>query len=205
MSQKFWVRTGDNPDLGGTVSGTIIGAEGKVGADMVTHAHGGSGMIHYYKAGIVASEDVILVDLSNTTDYPHEDTTAVHMAWFNYDIDPSSDADYLLQIGFLANVDDTNGDFHELFRVSGSRKAGNAKGGFFPMSPQGPACLPGKIASSVSSLNDVAFQTDVNLASTLDPGSLDTPSGSGDLVYRLTMGAGTINLAIETSYHAHSA
>ena len=204
MSDKLWVRTGTNPDIGGPISGTIIGVEGRLGADTVVHAHGGSGMIHYYKAGITASEDVILIDLSDTVNYPHLETTAIHMAWFNYDIDPSSDADYLLQIGFLENVDLTNGDFYELFRVSGSRKTGNAKGGFFPMSPHGPSCSSGKIASSVSSLNDIAFQTNVNLASTLDPSLANTPSGSGDLIYRLTIDAGTINLVIESSYHAHS-
>ena len=60
------------------------------------------------------------------------------------------------------------------------------------------------VECGISRRQMVAFQTDVNLASTLDPGNLDTPSGDGDLVYRLTVGAGTINLAIEISYHAHA-
>jgi len=186
------------------ITATAITAEEKLGLDIVSHAHGGTGMVHYFKSGITATERAVLVDLSDTVNYPHTGTVTVHMAWFNFDIDPSSDADYVLQIGFVTNVDATNGDFHEMFKVSGTRKAGNAKGGFFPMSPQGPAASAAKIVTSVKSLNDVAFQTDVDLYSTLDPNTADTPSGNGDIVYILTMNAGTVNLGIELSYHGHT-
>ena len=195
--------TSGTSNIGGDVTVTPIGAEEKVGLDIVEHAHGGSGMIHYQKSGISVSEDAILIDSSDTINYPHNDAGAIHVAWFNFDIDPSIDAEYILQIGFLENVDATNGDFYEVFTVSGTRKAGNAKGGFFPMSPQGPQGSSAKIATSNKSLNDLAFQTDVNLASTLDPGAADTPSGDHDFVFRLTITAGSINLSIEIGYHSH--
>jgi len=190
-------------NLGGDITGSSVSGEEKFCLDVIQHAHEGNGMIHFVKDGILATQDLILIDISDTDNYPHLETGFAHIAWFNFQVDASSDADYIIQIGFLENVDDTNGDFSELFRVSGTRKAGNNKAGFFPMSPQGPSTSSGKLATSIKSLNDTAFQTDVNLASTLDPGTADTPSGDGDMVARVTIAAGTINLNVQVGYHGH--
>ncbi len=54
-------------------------------------------------------------------------------------------------------------------------------------------------------LNDVAFQTDVNLATPVDPATTDTPSGTGDIALRVIMVAGSIDLALGATYHSHSA
>jgi len=52
-------------------------------------------------------------------------------------------------------------------------------------------------------LDQTAFQTDVNLGSTADPTTVDTPSGENDLAVRVTMAAGTIELSIILGYHTH--
>lgn len=172
-------------------------------ADVTQHAHPDNGWVHFHSGDITASQDFILVDISDTTNYPHTLTTYCHLEWLRLEVDSSNTGDYTVEVGFLNNVDGTDGDFYSISNVNGSKQAGNTKEVSYPFYPNGPRCTIGSTVSSDSSLNDTAFQTDVNLASTVDPSTADVPSGTGDLVLRVTRNAGTIVVAVDISYHTH--
>lgn len=169
----------------------------------VNHQHPEGGHI-YFQDIISATTDYILIDLSDTTNYPHDFTGSIHISNFSLLIDADNTADYLIQVGYLSNVDATNGDFNEIHRVSGTKKTGTVKEIYYSVNPEAPRLISSRITTSNVSANDTAFQTDVNLASTLDPATADTPSGNGDLVLRVTINAGSIDISSLLGYHSHS-
>jgi hypothetical protein len=171
--------------------------------DVVQHAHPNNGTFQFVQHSISASQDFIIVDISDTTNYPHVNTTYIHLENLGINIDADATADYEIQIGFLENVDATDGDFYGLYHIDGSKKVGQNYDSFLQLYPNGPRMRSESVVSSTISTNDTAFQTDVNLATTLDPSTADTPSGSGDMVVRITMNAGSISLILSGSYHTH--
>lgn len=172
--------------------------------DVVPHGHPEGGHV-LFKKTFSATEDVIVIDVSDTTNYPHAYTSWIHTSNMLLEIDASSDAEYVIKIGFLENVDGTDGDFHEIFEIDGSRKAGNSHFLEINQAPESPQLRSAKFTGPVV-LNDTAFQTDVNLRSTLDPtGAAATPSGSGDMVMRVTHTAGTYTVECMIGYHSHGA
>lgn len=171
--------------------------------DIVPHGHPEGGNI-LFKKDFSASEDLILIDLSDTTNYPHDNTSWLHTHNMVMSIQGSTSADYTIQIGFLESVDGTDGDFHEIFTVDGSKKAGNSAFIDISQAPEAPRLTSSRFTGPVE-LNQTAFQTDVNLASTLDPATADTPSGSGDMVMRVTRNAGSFSVNLMIGYHSHAA
>jgi len=184
-----------------TGSKMTVNSEGR--GDVVQHAHPDNGMINFTSADLTASQDFILIDISDTTNYPHVGTSYAHIEWANVQVDSDNNGDYNLSIGYLENVDATDGDYREIWSITRSKQIGNNFSGHFPLYPNGPKCTNGFVATSIKSDNDTNFQTDVNLASTLDPTTADTPSGDGDLVLRVTRNAGTIKVLIQIGYHSH--
>lgn len=178
-----------------------VNSEGR--GDVVQHAHPNNGFIHFESASLSASQDFILIDISDTVNYPHTLTDYVHLEWLRIHTDATAlTADYSIEVGFLENVDATDGDFHALYDLSGAINLGTSKDVQFNFYPNGARCQASSVANNPT-LNDTAFQTDVNLASTLDPTTADTPSGDGDLVLRLSHTAGNIIIGVEASYHTH--
>ena len=172
---------------------------------VVQHAHEDNGVAHFYVTGLTAATyNYILIDLSDTTNYPHDNTSEIHIDWLKYEIDSDVSGDYLISWGVLDSVDATDGDYYVFEHVSGSRTAGNSITDFYEYGGAGPEVTVSKLATGHSSLNDVAFQTDVDLPSTLSPAAADTPSGDGDLAQRITVNAGTIDVVVTIGYHTHS-
>jgi hypothetical protein len=170
--------------------------------DVTPHAHPDGGHV-LFKKTFSATEDVIVIDISDTTNYPHDNTGYLHTGNIVLGVDASANADYVIQLGFLADVDATDGDFHEIFNIDGSRKAGNSHFISVGRSPEAPYLYPSKFTGPIES-NQTAFQTDVNLRSTLDPtGTAATPSGTGDMAMRVTHTAGTYTVSLMIGYHSH--
>lgn len=186
----------------GTEEATV-NTEGRL--DVVQHAHPSNGALHFFASGLVADQDFIVVDISDTTNYPHTETTYVHLEWIFIEAIGSTAvaAEYEVSCGFLTNVDATNGDYYVVHHLDGSRATGTTQEVNFQFYPNGHRCRTASHVTGHKSLNDVGFQTDVNLASTLDTTSADTPSGSGDFVCRLDWTAGTVDIIVSAGYHTH--
>ena len=175
--------------------------------DVVQHSHPDSSYLHIDYAVTGGTDvDLIIVDLSDTTSYPHSNTSYIHLEEIYIDVDASTNSDYNISVGFLENVDATDGDFYELTHLSGTKTTGQQLSMIRKFAPNGPKCSSTYTLTSDITANDVAFQTDVNLPSTVDPSTADTPSGSGDLVLRITSVAGAntdFNVEINLAYHTH--
>lgn len=191
-------------DIGGVDNEGIqaqVNSEGRL--DVVQHAHPNNGWVHFVSGTLTASQDFILIDISDTTNYPHTDTNYIHLESMRIHTDPTSNANYTIKIGFLKNVDATNGDFYNLVEIDGEKTAGQIQNHNLRFYPNGPKCSSDFVALNPT-LNDTAFQTDVNLASTLDQTTANVPSGNGDLVVRYTHTAGTsVSFGVSLSYHTH--
>jgi len=195
--RKIWIADETSGETANVEHGSV---------SVIEHSHADQGTFHFYAAAVAASTDYILIDLSDTTNYPHDNTTIVHLDWICWDIDATTTpaAAYLVGWGYLDNVDATNGDFFNYHHIAGTRTTGLLQEDCMIVNPNG-WLGNGQHVTGHSSVDDVAFQTDVNLGSTLDPGTADTPSGNGDVAVRTTVTAGTIDLVLSGGYHTHSA
>lgn len=138
----------------------------------------------------------MLVDLSDTTNWPHTNTG--HIVLKSITVDTNTDAAFVgdLRFGFLSNVDATNGDFHEIGELHGERSA-TVGSGAFDFSNYGIG-LETDEWFGVTTPNNVLWQTDVNL---LGPDGLTThPSGDGDFVMVLESTAGSADISITVIY-----
>jgi hypothetical protein len=171
---------------------------------VVPHAHSDQGTIHFHMEDLTAGTyRVIVIDISDTDNYPHTKTDYVHLEWLEIEVDGDVIADYQINLGYLENVDENNGDRTVIKHWSGTKTAGRSIREFITVSPNGWKMKSDFHTTHMKSLNDTNYQTDANLVSTLDPTTADTPSGNGDVVMEIVVNAGSINMSFETSYHGH--
>lgn len=194
--RKLWIADETSGETANVEHGSV---------STIEHSHADQGTFHFYAPGVDASTDYILIDLSDTTNYPHDNTTIIHLDWICWDIDASTTpaAAYMVGWGYLDNVDATNGDFFRFHHIAGTRTTGLLQEDCIIINPNG-WIGNGQHVTGHTSIDDVGFQTDVNLGSTLDPGTADTPSGDGDIATRSTVTAGTIDITLSGGYHTHS-
>lgn len=178
-----------------------INSDGR--ADFVSHAHPDEGTIHFHVDSLAASTNYILIDLSDVINYPHIHTEYIHIDNIYLEIDANASADYKIIIGFLEKVDASKGDRYTAFHLSGTKKTGQNKEIFLPLLPAGMRMKSSSIMTHGISLDDSNYQTDVNMKTTIDPGTADTPPGNGDIICEVIINAGQINLAINLAYHSH--
>jgi hypothetical protein len=179
-----------------------VNSEGR--GDIVQHAHIDSGATHFHLAGLgIATTRYILIDISDTTNYPHSNTTYAHVEWVQLEVDGSAAAAYTVNFGFLENVDTDNGDRYVVKHWSGTRTAGQSIRQLDNLYPNGWRMRSGSLATHAISLNDANYQTDVNLPTTLSPGAAATAPGDGDVILEVIVTAGTIDIAVELGYHSH--
>lgn len=175
--------------------------------DVVQHAHPDSSYVHVdipVTGG--TGYDFILIDLSDTTNWPHDNTGTIHIEEFYVDVDAQVNADYQLNFGYLANVSGTSGDFREITHISGTKTVGQQKSENRKFYPNGPRLSGTYVTTSDITTGDTAFNTATNLRSALNVTTASVPSGSGDFVLRVTTtgGANTdFDIEINISYHTH--
>lgn len=163
-----------------------------------------------FEESLTASQDLILVDLSDTTNWPHSLTAAPDFlrmlgweAWMYAD----AAEELSVQIGLLTRVSATNGDVYFFGAdVLAVGAAGSDRTGYRPIRATGAYGLPMRITANLPvgwdayndlvTLNDTAYQTDVNLATIEDPATADTFPAAGDIILRLTERSGTAQFEI---------
>lgn len=173
-------------------------SEGQTSAHTVP-GHVDIEVVHLDIDDISAAQDFMLIDLSDTTAWPHTATGHIDIAYLIINVSPSTAYAGDCEIGFLSAVDATNGDFHGLVEYHLDQKVDQFTDtinfGAFEMSCEtahwyGP-----------TSANDTAFQTDVALTG---PAGATHNSGSGDLVVRVSRTAGNVSIGITIGYRTHS-
>lgn len=157
-------------------------------------------LVHLDAQDVDAEEAFMLVDLSNTTDWPHTNTGHVHLAGVDIMFNPDTSFTGDVQLGFLANVGDANGDLYVIhtwhFEMDRDTMMDHLDWQWMQFNCQADQWFGPIVA------NSTLFQTDFLLQA--PDGVLDAPSGNGDLVLRVTRTAGTIDIGVTVHYETHA-
>jgi len=150
-------------------------------------------------ADVSAAEDFMLIDLSDTTNWPHTLTGHIDVVYILINVNPTATFAGDIEIGFLSAVDATNGDFHPVFEIHMDKKQDSITQmmnfGAFEMSLEKAHWF------GTTTANDVAFQTDVALTG---PDGNTFNSGSGDLVMRIEVGTSSVAVGLTIGYRTHT-
>lgn len=152
-------------------------------------------VIHLDAEDIDATTGFMLVDLSDTTNWPHSDTGHIDLLFFTMTTDPHATFSGDIQLGFLTNVDATNGDFNEIFELHMEKKPSAQVVSiqyFF-----GIALETTHFFGPIDA-NSTVWQTDVDLQG--PSGATSFPSGAGDLVMQITRTAQDVSVSITVGY-----
>jgi len=145
---------------------------------------------------IAASTDYILIDLSDTTNFKHTNTGSILLSFMKLSLNPATTFRGDIEVGFLANVDGTNGDFHEIASWHMDQLSSRVEQFF--------NAFPGVVTDAThlgpKYLNQAAFNTGSALAS---PAGTSV-SGNGDLALRITRTAGTIDIGVTVGYNTEA-
>ncbi len=154
-------------------------------------------VIHLDAEDISASSTgFMLVDLSDTTNWPHTDTGHIDILFFIVATDPSTSFAGDIELGLLTNVDATDGDINELFELHLEKQSDSAAIAF-NYGAFGVALETDHFFGPITA-SDTTWQTDVNLQG--PDGNTSYPSGAGDLVMKITRAAGDISVSITIGY-----
>jgi len=189
-----------------------ITQRGNLYGDAYQMGHGDQFWAVLEKPDLAASEGFILVDLSNTADFPHTETGKIRVYSVYVDIErgeAAASGEFLIDLGVITRVDATNGDtkwvavMHE---ETDDEATDNRAKWFYryewaeglDLEISGGAPVMG--VSNIGHTNDVTWQTDVNLDSPI--GDTVSPPGVGDLVLYVseTGGTGTLSVCVTVYY-----
>jgi hypothetical protein len=151
-------------------------------------------VVHLDLEAIAASAGFMLIDLSNTVAWPHDAANNIYMRGIDFNANPSSAFTGDISLGFLRDVDATNGNFHIWKTWHFDQGSGNID---ISYRYQYLHLDEDEIFGPIDA-NDTLWQTDVNL---LGPdGGTTHPSGTGDLTLKITRGAGAVDVGITAFY-----
>lgn len=156
--------------------------------------------IHLDVNGIALTTGFMLVDLSDTTNWPHSATGHIDLLYMTVNIDPDASFQGDIFIGFLENVDGTDGDFHTIFSYQLDKKA-EPLVSFMNFNSFEMTLMPARWFGPTTA-NDTTWQTDVNLVG--PDGNASFPAGDGDLVVKVVRTAGEVSVGITVGYETYS-
>jgi len=147
-----------------------------------------------------ATTGFMVIDLSDTTNWPHTATGHIDIVYIIININPTATFSGDISLGFLTNVDDMNGDFNGIMEIHMDKKQDSIfqmmNFGAFEMSLESAHWF-GPITT-----NDALWQNDVNLAG--PDGASSYPSGNGDLVLHIVATTSDIAVGITIGYRTHA-
>jgi len=151
--------------------------------------------VHLDSGSIDTETAFIVIDISDTTNWKHTLTDHIVLHAVTLQVDP--DATFLgdIKLGFLTNVDETNGDFNQIIDIGLAKKSDlivqslGFTGGFH---------LQTSTHFGPITANSTLFQNDVSLAG--PNGATSFPSGPGDLALIIGRSAGAVNVSVTIIY-----
>lgn len=168
-----------------------------------------------YRLAVAAtiSTAAIVIDLSDTTNWPHKETGELNISAFRIDVDKTAASTDTVKIGVVNFVDSSTGSVTWVETLEGTSNVSNTNVtevlNFAPnylrlrVNPNGPQTdgLTPFILSNDTTGGSTTYQTDVNLPSAF---SAATKPGVGDLVVSVVNGAAAIVVNIQVLYHSNS-
>lgn len=152
--------------------------------------------VHADAQSIAAQAAFMLIDLSDTVNWPHTATGHINLEYIIIEIDP--DASYLgeIKFGFLTNVDATNGDFNQVLDIDMVKKS-DLLVEVIDFGSHGMDLESNHHFGPITA-NSTLFQTDVNLPG--PDGNTSYPSGAGDFVCLVERSAGIVDVSVTLGY-----
>lgn len=154
---------------------------------------------------VAASSSAIIVDLSDTSGFPHKLTGQVNVAGIRVDIGKVAASSGTIKVGVVTRVDATNGDVKWFFNHTFGDDATGSPTHYSEASNFSEVSVRAKVkdgttpylASKLTTANSTTFQTDVNLPTTIGNG----PPGVGDIVVQYTTaGTSATDISLELVY-----
>lgn len=168
--------------------------------DVVAHAHAEGGHI-LFTGNFTADGNIILIDLSNTTDYPHSNTTWIHTANIIMNIaGDASSSRYLIEIGWIEDINASNSHFHKIFAIEGTKQAGDHDI-IITQNPEAPKLKATGFLGPAETVT--AFDTGTTHLDSLDQTTGTVTPADGDMVMRVTNITGGVTVNIMVGYHSH--
>lgn len=178
--------------------------DGELHQQFKQHSHDDSTMIEMELTSVTSSQNIILVDLSNaSSSYNHDFTGYLHVEHIDGQVDSNNQGNYIIRVGFLSSITISHGTFVPVFRVSGSKTAGNQISEFINSYPNGARCRASGVLSNANDIDNSAYNTTTQMLSITNTNSVNTIPGSGDLIAEITINAGDINPTLNLAYHSH--
>lgn len=180
-----------------TPGATLITKDGRT-SQFVASGFTETTTVHGDFQSIAAQTAFMLIDLSDTSNWAHSETGHINLEYLIIEIDP--DATYLgeIKIGFLTNVDGTDGDFNQIFDVDMVKKS-DLLVEVINFGSHGFDCETDHHFGPITA-DSALFQTDVNLKG--PDGNTSYPSGDGDLVLLVERNGGEVDVSITLGYEA---
>jgi len=177
---------------------TTSTAEGETSSHVVP-GHVDIEVVHI-DGDVSATTGFMVIDLSDTTNWPHTLTGHIDIVYIVLNVNPTSTFEGDIQLGFLDNVDETNGDFCGIMEIHMDKKQDSITQmmnfGAFELSLE-KAHWFGPITT-----NDTTWQTDVSL---LGPdGNASYPAGNGDLVMKIEVTTSSVAVGMTIGYRTHT-
>ncbi len=178
-------------------SGDLITKDGRT-SQFIATGFTNTFTMHLDTGSVDAQIAFMLIDISDTTNWPHSLTGHVNIEYLILEVDP--DATYLgeIKLGSLSNVDATNGDFNQVLDIDMAKKS-DLLVEIIDFGSHGLHCEASSHFGPIIA-NSTLFQTDVDLGGPDDPATITYPSGDGDLVMLVERSAGATDVSITLGY-----
>ena len=159
--------------------------------------HNGSS-ISFSAVGVVATTGYVLLDLSDSTNYPHTNTGEVHVDWIIVDYLGDNACVGSIEVGFIASITSDNADWHSVAKAHLDKKE-TERPIQINFNPQHIACTTAEHLSGGTMFHndDTTFQNDTPLTAT----HATVAPAAGDLVCKVTLSAGSVGFADTIGYH----
>lgn len=180
--------------IDGTIAAEVVDHEGDRSLRTVP-GHNPQFFIHLGDIAVGATQAFMLIDLSDTVNWPHTETGHIILEHLYITLNPSTAFRGDITLGFLTDVDATNGDLRV---VHGWHFTNSADDKDIVLEHTYGRDMEMSEWFGPSSIDDVLFQTDVNLQG--PDGETEFPSGDGDVVLKVAQTAGTISVGISIGY-----
>ena len=158
--------------------------------------------IHYQNSAIAATEYSVLVDLSDTSGFPHDSTGRIDFSFLKVDIEKSA-ANVIgeVEIGLITRIDGTDADIDYLYGFQFLKGSETILSEIINYAPSQLKFAAGRYITNVTETNVAAVNTGA---------SLDSPNGSispglGDIIIKQAYtSGGNYDLDIEIMYHSEA-
>lgn len=165
-------------------------------------------LARFVKTAVAATGYAALIDLSNITDFPHDDNGRIDISYMNIQIDRDNTATGSVKVGVVTRVDGTNGDVTYFASQTFDKTSDthlNLVDNLHPSQIK-TGVINGETTRIVS--NDIetdttGIQNDVALDSPI--GAASVLPAVGDIVIKHTFGgSGTYNYNVRLMYHGQA-